>query len=83
VLSLQSKRDLPQERLQLSGNDPGIVLADADPDAITQDLFNSLFLRRGRIAFALSGSTSTKYSSCAERTLWSPLLVLQTVGKSF
>ena len=78
MLSLQSKRDLPQDRLELGGNGPASVLADADPDAITQGRFNSLFLRRGRVAFAFSGSTSTKYSFGADRTLWSPpLLVLQ------
>ena len=34
--------------LELGGNDPGIVLADADPDAIAQDLFNSMFLLSGQ-----------------------------------
>lgn len=34
--------------LELGGNDPGIVLADADPKAIAQDLFNSMFLLSGQ-----------------------------------
>jgi len=34
--------------LELGGNDPGIVLADADPHAIAQDLFNSMFLLSGQ-----------------------------------
>jgi acyl-CoA reductase-like NAD-dependent aldehyde dehydrogenase len=34
--------------LELGGNDPGIVLADADPRAIAQDLFNSMFLLSGQ-----------------------------------
>jgi acyl-CoA reductase-like NAD-dependent aldehyde dehydrogenase len=34
--------------LELGGNDPGIVLADADPNAIAQDLFNSMFLLSGQ-----------------------------------
>jgi len=34
--------------LELGGNDPGIILADADPDAIAQDLFNSMFFLSGQ-----------------------------------
>lgn len=34
--------------LELGGSDPGIVLADADPNAIAQDLFNSMFLLCGQ-----------------------------------
>ena len=34
--------------LELGGNDPGVVLADADPNAIVQDLFNSMFLLSGQ-----------------------------------
>lgn len=34
--------------LELGGNDPGVVLADADPNAIAQDLFNSMFLLSGQ-----------------------------------
>jgi acyl-CoA reductase-like NAD-dependent aldehyde dehydrogenase len=34
--------------LELGGNDPGIVLSDADPNAIVQDLFNSMFLLSGQ-----------------------------------
>ena len=34
--------------LELGGNDPGIILADADPYAIAQDLFNSMFLLSGQ-----------------------------------
>jgi acyl-CoA reductase-like NAD-dependent aldehyde dehydrogenase len=34
--------------LELGGNDPGIVLADADPAAIAQDLFNSMFILSGQ-----------------------------------
>jgi acyl-CoA reductase-like NAD-dependent aldehyde dehydrogenase len=39
---------LKHASLELGGNDPGIVLADADPDAIAQDLFNSMFLLSGQ-----------------------------------
>jgi acyl-CoA reductase-like NAD-dependent aldehyde dehydrogenase len=34
--------------LELGGNDPGIVLADADPHAIARDLFESMFLLNGQ-----------------------------------
>jgi acyl-CoA reductase-like NAD-dependent aldehyde dehydrogenase len=34
--------------LELGGNDPGIILADTDPHAIAQDLFNSMFLLSGQ-----------------------------------
>jgi len=34
--------------LELGGNDAGIILADADPHAIAQDLFNSMFLLSGQ-----------------------------------
>jgi len=34
--------------LELGGNDPGIVLADADPEAIAKDLFNTMFLLSGQ-----------------------------------
>ena len=34
--------------LELGGNDPGIILADVDPHAIAQDLFNSMFLLSGQ-----------------------------------
>jgi hypothetical protein len=34
--------------LELGGNDPGIVLADADPNAIAEGLFNSMFLLSGQ-----------------------------------
>src|ERR1700756_4094558 len=34
--------------LELGGNDPGPILADADPHAIAQDLFNSMFLLSGQ-----------------------------------
>jgi acyl-CoA reductase-like NAD-dependent aldehyde dehydrogenase len=34
--------------LELGGNDPAIVLADADPTAIAQDLFNTMFLLSGQ-----------------------------------
>jgi acyl-CoA reductase-like NAD-dependent aldehyde dehydrogenase len=39
---------LKRVSLELGGNDPAIVLADADPTAITQDLFNSMFLLSGQ-----------------------------------
>jgi acyl-CoA reductase-like NAD-dependent aldehyde dehydrogenase len=34
--------------LELGGNDPGIVLADAEPAKIAQALFDSMFLRNGQ-----------------------------------
>ena len=34
--------------VELGGNDPGIILADADPHAIAQDVFNSMFLLSGQ-----------------------------------
>jgi acyl-CoA reductase-like NAD-dependent aldehyde dehydrogenase len=34
--------------LELGGNDPGIVLPDADPQAIAEDLFQSMFLLSGQ-----------------------------------
>ena len=39
---------LKRVSLELGGNDPAIVLADADPEAIAQDLFNSMFLLSGQ-----------------------------------
>jgi acyl-CoA reductase-like NAD-dependent aldehyde dehydrogenase len=39
---------LKRVSLELGGNDPAIVLADADPMAIAQDLFNSMFLLSGQ-----------------------------------
>jgi len=34
--------------LELGGNDPGIVLADADPNAIAEGLFKSMFVLSGQ-----------------------------------
>jgi acyl-CoA reductase-like NAD-dependent aldehyde dehydrogenase len=34
--------------LELGGNDPGIVLPDADPQAIAEDLFRNMFLLSGQ-----------------------------------
>src|SRR5262249_7558709 len=34
--------------LELGGHDPGIILEDADPPAIAEDLFNSMFLLSGQ-----------------------------------
>jgi acyl-CoA reductase-like NAD-dependent aldehyde dehydrogenase len=42
--------------LELGGNDPGIVLADADPNAIAQDLFNSMFLLSGQGCICLKAA---------------------------
>src|SRR5262249_7341869 len=39
---------LKRVSLELGGNDPGIVLADANPQAIARDLFNSMFLLSGQ-----------------------------------
>jgi len=39
---------LKRVSLELGGNDPAIVLADADPTAIAQDLFTSMFLLSGQ-----------------------------------
>src|SRR5215469_5343229 len=39
---------LKRVSLELGGNDPAIILADADPTAIAQDLFNSMFLLSGQ-----------------------------------
>jgi acyl-CoA reductase-like NAD-dependent aldehyde dehydrogenase len=35
--------------LELGGNDPGIVLPDADPQAIAEPLFWSMFLLNGQV----------------------------------
>jgi acyl-CoA reductase-like NAD-dependent aldehyde dehydrogenase len=45
---LEAFLTLKHVSLELGGNDPGIVLADADPHAIAQDLFNSTFLLSGQ-----------------------------------
>jgi acyl-CoA reductase-like NAD-dependent aldehyde dehydrogenase len=34
--------------LELGGNDPGIVLPDADPQAIAEELFRSMFILSGQ-----------------------------------
>jgi acyl-CoA reductase-like NAD-dependent aldehyde dehydrogenase len=39
---------LKRVTLELGGNDPGIVLADAEPEKIAQALFDSMFLRNGQ-----------------------------------
>ncbi|MDR4531953.1 aldehyde dehydrogenase family protein [Glutamicibacter sp. PS] len=39
--------------LELGGNDPGIVLEDADPQAIAQDLFWGAFINTGQTCAAL------------------------------
>jgi acyl-CoA reductase-like NAD-dependent aldehyde dehydrogenase len=39
---------LKRVTLELGGNDPGIVLSDAEPEKIAQALFDSMFLRNGQ-----------------------------------
>lgn len=39
--------------LELGGNDAAIVLADADPEAIAQQLFNAAFANSGQICMAI------------------------------
>lgn len=44
---------LPRLTLELGGNDPGIVLPDADPKAIAQGLFQGAFVNTGQTCAAL------------------------------
>ncbi|EHR52179.1 NAD-dependent aldehyde dehydrogenase [Saccharomonospora marina XMU15] len=44
---------LPRLTLELGGNDPGIVLPDADPAAIAEDLFWGAFINTGQTCAAL------------------------------
>jgi acyl-CoA reductase-like NAD-dependent aldehyde dehydrogenase len=43
-----ASRTLKRVILELGGNDPGIVLADAEPKKIAQAVFDSMFLRNGQ-----------------------------------
>lgn len=48
-----SARTLKRLTLELGGNDPGIVLDDADPRAIAQDIFWGAFINSGQTCAAL------------------------------
>ncbi|PRX49364.1 phenylacetaldehyde dehydrogenase [Prauserella shujinwangii] len=48
-----SAANLPRLTLELGGNDPGIVLPDADPAAIAEDLFWGAFINTGQTCAAL------------------------------
>lgn len=48
-----SARNLPRLTLELGGNDPGIVLPDADPAAIAEELFWGAFINTGQTCAAL------------------------------
>ena len=48
-----SAGNLPRLTLELGGNDPGIVLPDADPAAIAEDLFWGAFINTGQTCAAL------------------------------
>ncbi|MDA3623933.1 aldehyde dehydrogenase family protein [Saccharopolyspora sp. WRP15-2] len=48
-----SARNLPRLTLELGGNDPGIVLPDADPEAIAERLFWGALINTGQTCAAL------------------------------
>jgi acyl-CoA reductase-like NAD-dependent aldehyde dehydrogenase len=48
-----SASSLPRLTLELGGNDPGIVLPDADPAAIAENLFWGAFINTGQTCAAL------------------------------
>lgn len=48
-----SARNLPRLTLELGGNDPGIVLPDADPAAIAENLFWGTFINTGQTCAAI------------------------------
>lgn len=48
-----SARNLARLTLELGGNDPGIVLPDADPDAIAEGLFWGAFINAGQTCASL------------------------------
>ena len=45
--------DLKRITLELGGNDPAIVLPDADPEAITEHLFRAAFENSGQVCVAI------------------------------
>ncbi|MUL43714.1 aldehyde dehydrogenase family protein [Streptomonospora sp. PA3] len=53
AITSASAGHLPRLTLELGGNDPGIVLADADPAAIAEDLFWGAFINTGQTCAAL------------------------------
>ncbi|GAA2360828.1 aldehyde dehydrogenase family protein [Saccharopolyspora halophila] len=48
-----SAEHLPRLTLELGGNDPGIVLPDAEPEAIAEDLFWGAFINTGQTCACL------------------------------
>jgi acyl-CoA reductase-like NAD-dependent aldehyde dehydrogenase len=53
AIAASSASHLPRLTLELGGNDPGIVLPDADPAAIAEDLFWGAFINTGQTCAAL------------------------------
>ncbi|WP_199433693.1 aldehyde dehydrogenase family protein [Qaidamihabitans albus] len=53
AIATSSAGNLPRLTLELGGNDPGIVLPDADPAAIAEDLFWGAFINTGQTCAAL------------------------------
>ncbi|KII00216.1 aldehyde dehydrogenase [Streptomonospora alba] len=53
AIAASSAGHLPRLTLELGGNDPGIVLPDADPAAIAADLFWGAFINTGQTCAAL------------------------------
>ena len=53
AIAASSAGNLPRLTLELGGNDPGIVLPDADPAAIAEDLFWGAFINTGQTCAAL------------------------------
>ncbi|GAA1775401.1 aldehyde dehydrogenase family protein [Streptomonospora arabica] len=53
AITAASAANLPRLTLELGGNDPGIVLPDADPAAIAEDLFWGAFINTGQTCAAL------------------------------
>ena len=52
-VAASAARDLKRVTLELGGNDPAIVLADADPSAIARSLFWGAFTNSGQVCAAI------------------------------
>ncbi len=81
AVAQSAARDLKRVTLELGGNDAAIVLDDADPAAIADDLFWSAFANSGQVCAAvkrlyvprrLAGAVTDALAAIAERVVVGP-----------